>query len=225
MVTVNNKVKVIELLEPDFFGFTLNHNVVVSKNAPGGGLLLIDTSLPENLDELERRLKAWGYSIEDVSDVVVTHFHPDHYGNAEEIRRRAKAKVYAHYLEDVVEGEITYSQAKEEFNVSEEDFERTVKRISAYKLPKPTVDVSLRGGERIGDFQVIHTPGHTKGHVVLFDGQVLVTGDAVRNYNGLRPPVKFFCWDYQKAVEQFHFLLNLPYRFLIPYHGEVVTKC
>lgn len=100
MVKINNKIRIIELLEPDFFGTILNHNVVLIENGPSGGLMLVDTSLPENFENLEKYLKSWGYSISDISDIVITHAHPDHFGNAEKIRREAKAKIYAHELEE-----------------------------------------------------------------------------------------------------------------------------
>ncbi len=62
---------------------------------------MVDTSLPENLDNIESYLRSWGYSIEDISDIVITHFHPDHIGNAMEIKKRSKARIYAHELEDI----------------------------------------------------------------------------------------------------------------------------
>ncbi len=98
---------------------------------------------------------------------------------------------------------LIYEQVREEFLVSEKDFLETINRISKMKY-SIVPDVRLRGGEMIGDFKVLHVPGHTKGHIALFDGETLIVGDAVRNYNGLKPPVKFFCWDYRKAVESFN---------------------
>jgi len=99
MVRLTSRVRIAELVEPDFFGGFLNQNVVVIERGPNGGLMLVDTGLPELFEQLEARLRSWGFSIEDVSDVVITHWHQDHAGNAERIRREAKAKVYAHELE------------------------------------------------------------------------------------------------------------------------------
>ena len=43
----------------------------------------------------------------------------------------------------------------------------------------------LREGDRVGDFRVVHSPGHTPGHVIYFrdaDG-VAIAGDLCSNQN------------------------------------------
>ncbi|AOL15407.1 MBL fold metallo-hydrolase [Sulfolobus sp. A20] len=226
MVKLNDYVRVLELVEPNFFGRILNHNVVIIDKGPNGGLMMIDTSLPENLDNVEKYLGSWGFSIADVSDIVLTHFHPDHFANAMEIKKIAKAKIYAHELEELtILNDVNYNEVKQEFNVSEEEFKLTMKRINSMHYKIPEIDVHLKGGEELGRFKVIHTPGHTKGHIVLYNKEVLIAGDAIRNYNGLKPPIKFFSWNYEKAIEYFNYLLNLEYKYLVPYHGEVISKC
>jgi glyoxylase-like metal-dependent hydrolase (beta-lactamase superfamily II) len=224
MVKISNEIRILELTEPNFFGTVLNHNLTVTKG-PGGGLMLIDTGLPGYLEQIERYLKSWGYSLEDISDIVLTHSHPDHAGNAEEIRKISKAKIYAHELEKFENKKfpITYDQVKEEFNVSEEEFSSTIERINKLDYEIPTIDFKLKGGETIGNFKVIHVPGHTPGHIALYDGKVVIAGDSIRYYKGLKPPLKFFCWDYEKALKSFKTLVSLPYSFFIPYHGEVIT--
>ncbi len=225
-----NRVRVIELVEPDFFGTTLNHNIVMVEGGPSGGIMMIDTGLPGYLDEISKYLDAWGFSLEDISDVVVTHWHPDHSGNAEEIRRISKAKVYAHadeeeYLLHPRRFDLPYDSVKEELGIGEEEFQETLRRINGISFHPVTVDVKLKGGENLAGFKVIHVPGHTPGHIALHDGVVLVTGDAVRAPHGEpSPPLGFFSWDYVKALKSFKRLLSLPFRYLIPYHGEVVER-
>lgn len=41
------------------------------------------------------------------------------------------------------------------------------------------VAVELDDGDFIGDFEVIHTPGHTPGSICLYDGKSLISGDTV----------------------------------------------
>lgn len=225
MVRIRSRVRIAELLEPDFFGTVLNHNVTIIENGPHGGLMLVDTSLPCNLDVLEKYLKAWGYSIEDVSDIVITHFHPDHYGNAEAIKKMSKAKIYAHELEEIPNSKFSLEDVKKEFNVSEEEIIKTIRRIEKINAPVPTVDIKLKGGEDLAGFKVLHVPGHTKGHIALFGEGVLIVGDAVRaTERKIRPPIKFFSWNYEKAVEAFNYLLSLNYEVMIPYHGELIYK-
>jgi len=160
--------------------------------------------------------------------VVITHYHIDHSGNAEEIRKISKAKIYAH------ENEVPYLSkneqkfnlkydVKDELKVSEEDFERTMKRINSMKFSPVTVDVKLKGGEEIGNFKVINVQGHTPGHIALYDGNLLIAGDAVRNIKGkISPPFKFFCWDYEKTVNSFNNLLSMKFKYLVPFHGDII---
>ncbi|MBB5255071.1 MBL fold metallo-hydrolase [Sulfurisphaera ohwakuensis] len=225
MVKITDRIRIIELLEPDFFGTILNHNVVIIEKGPSGGLMLVDTSLPENYDDLEKYLKSWGYSIEDISDIIITHAHPDHFGNAERIKRESKAKIYAHEEEKFEMKKVKFEDVKKEFNnVSDVEIQKTLDRINNMKVEIPTVDVKLKGGEELGGFRVIHVPGHTKGHIALMGEGVLIVGDAIRNINGVKPPIKFFCWDYEKALRSFNYLLSLPFRILIPYHGEILHE-
>jgi glyoxylase-like metal-dependent hydrolase (beta-lactamase superfamily II) len=222
-------VRIIELFEPEFFGTVLNHNVTIVEKGPSGGLMMIDTGLPGYLEIIEKGLKSFGYTLEDISDVVITHYHIDHSGNAEEIKKISKAKIYAHenevpYLsKNEQKFNLKYDDVKDELKVCEEDFERTMKRINSMKFSPVTVDVKLKGGEEIGNFKVINVPGHTPGHIALYDGNLLIAGDAVRNIKGkISPPFKFFCWDYEKAVNSFNNLLSMKFKYLVPFHGDII---
>ncbi|MEM3353850.1 MAG: MBL fold metallo-hydrolase, partial [Saccharolobus sp.] len=72
------KLRIMELLEPNFFGGVLNHNIVIIEKGPNGGLMMIDTGLPGYLEEISKFLRSWNFHIEDISDIVITHWHPDH---------------------------------------------------------------------------------------------------------------------------------------------------
>ncbi|BBG24857.1 MBL fold metallo-hydrolase [Sulfuracidifex tepidarius] len=213
------KIQVIKLKERDFFGRELAHNVVLVID--GDGVTMIDTSLPENFDSLAHQLKELNLSLEDVSRVVLSHSHPDHVGNAEAIRRISGARVYAHREENFTQSNfnLSYEEVNSEIPVSREEFDRTLERINQIKMDLPRIDVKLEGGEDISGFRVLHTPGHTPGHIALFDGENLVAGDAIRNENGLMPPLRFFNWNNEMALKSFNFLTSLPYKRVIPYHG------
>ncbi len=226
MVRLTSRVRIAELVERDFFGGFLNQNVVVIERGPNGGLMLVDTGLPELFEDLEAKLKSWGYSVEDVSDIVITHWHQDHAGNAERIRKIAKAKVYAHELEVLRprKFDVPYEVIAEELKVPLDVVKRTMDRINGITYEEPQEVVRLRGGEELAGFRVIHVPGHTQGHIALFDGETLIVGDAVRGIKGdYTPPLKLFSWNYDLAVKSFERLMSLPYKFLIPYHGEIKT--
>ncbi|MFN8020445.1 MAG: MBL fold metallo-hydrolase [Acidimicrobiales bacterium] len=61
------------------------------------GITLVDPGLPgpKTSKELQRSLKAGGFPIERVHTVVVTHSHPDHFGQAGSLKRKG-AEVVTH---------------------------------------------------------------------------------------------------------------------------------
>src|SRR4030042_1066088 len=65
------------------------------------GCLLVDTgwNTEESLDALKGQLAEIGFSPEDISQIVVTHVHPDHYGLAGRLKRLSSAKLALHYME------------------------------------------------------------------------------------------------------------------------------
>ena len=60
-----------------------------------GGITLIDAgwSLTEAMDALERGLAQLGAGLPDVTSVLSTHFHPDHYTLAVELRRHTGCRI------------------------------------------------------------------------------------------------------------------------------------
>jgi glyoxylase-like metal-dependent hydrolase (beta-lactamase superfamily II) len=169
----------------------------------GDPLTLIDCGVASEdaRSTLSAALEHLGYGFEDIRRIILTHYHRDHMGNAEALRRAADdLEVWAH--EDAV-------SMVEHFTVErDERLEDTaalfleygvprdaVARITAWReermlrrpaLCEPTqVDRVLRGGDVIEfkelGLEVIHAPGHTAGHILLHheESGVLFTGDQI----------------------------------------------
>lgn len=106
--------------------------------------------------------------------MALTHVHPDHQGAASEVCRRFKVPLACHEADaDAMEGRRPMAPRSAVVRV----FHRILSG------PPHPVEYRLRGGERIGEWEAIHAPGHTMGHVIYFrraDG-VAVAGDIVRN--------------------------------------------
>lgn len=64
--------------------------------AEDGGLVMIDGgwAIPEARKALEEALSALGRDLGDISHILVTHIHRDHYTQAVELRRLLGARVY-----------------------------------------------------------------------------------------------------------------------------------
>ncbi|GAB3594952.1 MBL fold metallo-hydrolase [Angustibacter peucedani] len=66
------------------------------------GLVLVDTGMDASGSALDAALAAAGAAWSDVTDVVVSHHHPDHTGALDHVRRQApRATVHAHPLDEV----------------------------------------------------------------------------------------------------------------------------
>ena len=62
------------------------------------GVALVDPGLPgpQTWRHLKRRLATAGLSVDRVHTVVITHSHPDHFGQAVRLRKRAGAEIVTH---------------------------------------------------------------------------------------------------------------------------------
>ena len=65
------------------------------------GYLLVDTgwNTKESFDTLRKNLDEIGVDIKDISRILVTHVHPDHYGMAGRIRQISGAPIMLHEIE------------------------------------------------------------------------------------------------------------------------------
>ncbi|MNI10215.1 putative metallo-hydrolase YflN [compost metagenome] len=86
--------------------------------------------------------------------------------------------------------------------------------------------------DKIGNFQVIETPGHSAGHISLFrerDG-VLIIGDVATNMNllttatGLRLPPNLFTTDQQRNIKSLQKLAKLNPSIICFGHGPVMRN-
>ncbi len=160
--------------------------------------LLIDTgwNTEEALDSLKGQLAEIGISFENIAQIIVTHIHPDHYGLAGRLKQLSQAKLALHYLEkDIIE--LRYinidhhlpqlQQWLHRNGVPSDDFPETrALLLGIVRLVSPiSPDITLRGGETIStgsfSFQVIWTPGHSPGHICLYEptNKILFSGDHV----------------------------------------------
>ncbi|MCX5063242.1 MBL fold metallo-hydrolase [Streptomyces sp. NBC_00201] len=172
-------------------------NVYLLENlADDDGIVMIDGgwAIPEARKALEEALAAIGRDLGDISHILVTHIHRDHYTNAVELRRLLGSRVY------LGAGERPGLEMLDRLRSDEPAGSlQTLRRAGAVELADriqamdhggydPSVweapdhwlgAETLRFGEH--ELRVVPTPGHTKGHVVYLDEQrgLLFSGDHV----------------------------------------------
>lgn len=187
------------------------------------GLTLIDSAIPgcgPAIIEAARRLGL------PIRRIVLTHAHADHIGAADELCRL------------LPEAELLVSARDARFlngDMSLDPGEPATKLRGGYQAIKSKPSRLLNDGDRLGSLLVVHTPGHTPGHIALFDTRdhTLIAGDAFQTRAGLAVSgtVRFWfpfpamaTWNRPLALESARRLLALEPARLAVGHGEVLEQ-
>lgn len=153
------------------FPYAVHTNVYIIRGPEG--LVMVDTGTnPKELEVIEKHMAEWDLKLSDVTDVLITHCHMDHGGNAKLLRDMGARIIIGDADADPVE--------------------QGGDRIIDYALmetytPCP-VDLRVTDGMVFNaggmTFDVLHVPGHTDGSVfyrVELEGKkVVFTGDTIR---------------------------------------------
>ncbi|MDQ2631706.1 MAG: MBL fold metallo-hydrolase [Actinomycetota bacterium] len=161
----------------------------------------------------------------EISMLALTHVHPDHQGAAKDVCE-ARGVPLACHAEDVdaMEGRRPVQEASRSNPVN-----RLV--ASIWQGPPYKVDRVLQEGDEVAGFRVVHTPGHSRGHVVFFreSDRVAICGDVIRNMSyatglpGIKQPPPVFTYDMEENRRSIRKLAELEPSLILPGHGPAVT--
>ncbi|MEC0225728.1 MBL fold metallo-hydrolase [Paenibacillus alba] len=162
----------VEMLHLDYHGHMIHPILMWDQEMA----VLIDTGFPGQMEDLRAAMEKAGVSFDKLKVVILTHQDVDHIGSLPEIlKERGKdIKVYAHELEKpYIQGEIPL-----------------IKDGHLENPPKGKVDGTLIDGQELpfcGTIRVIHTPGHTPGHISLYleHSKTLIAGDSMYSVDGI----------------------------------------
>jgi glyoxylase-like metal-dependent hydrolase (beta-lactamase superfamily II) len=160
-----------------------------------------------------------------VATHVLTHAHADHQGSSKEICEHLNIPLWCSSLEkpQAESGNVTIEYPRQNHVITK--FQKQYWAGAGYK-----VSSTLRENDRIGDFTVVETPGHSSGHVSFFrekDGLIIV-GDALVNMNllttfvGLHEPPSLFTSDREANIKSIRKLAALHPKILCFGHGPVL---
>lgn len=215
-------------------------NVYAVSGPDGVGLIDGGWSRDGALTELERGLREIGHELGEVTSVLATHFHPDHYTLAVDLHRLTGCPISLGAGEEqtvqlIVDGEhgmASFSAMLVRSGVPE-DYVRHHLEETANPDHYEAPTTWLRDGDRprLGDREVeaVSTPGHTRGHFCFADEPhgLLFAGDHVLPH--ITPAIGF------ESVQDQHlpladFLASLarlkarPDALLLPAHGPVTSS-
>ena len=177
-----------------------------------------------------------------IDRIVLTHYHPDHYGLTGRLQQETGAQVWLSPMTEE-QARIVWGDAQEPENVAafyeRHGLPKTTslslithfRRFTHYVSPHPVKPKRLAAGETyvLGDrtYEVWHTPGHAEDHHSFYDpdrqwligGDVLlqkITPNVSLHPHGDPNPLLTYLTTLQKLSER-------PIRKVLPAHGPLFT--
>jgi glyoxylase-like metal-dependent hydrolase (beta-lactamase superfamily II) len=164
----------------------------------GDEVVVIDPASPY---EDEQKILDDALEKRNVREIWLTHLHPDHIGGANHLKRKRGVKIAAH-------------------PITARDLAGIVDVDRVFE-PDETLQISGRPGWHL---RVIHTPGHARGHVCVFEQKSgsLITGDLMAGLGTvvIDPPEGHMA-TYLDSLKR---MLELPVSALFPAHGPVMAN-
>ncbi|WP_411844460.1 MBL fold metallo-hydrolase [Salinicoccus sp. HZC-1] len=168
---------------PDLSTYT---NKIVNLHMVGtpddGDFVLVDAGLPDSSDEIIKAVEDRFGEGARPKAIILTHGHFDHVGSIIELIETWDVPVYAHKLE------LPYLTGQEPYPEPDPTVEGGMMAKTAAMFPREPIDLGNNVEPLPADgtvphmpeFEWIHTPGHTQGHVSLYraSDRTLIVGDA-----------------------------------------------
>ena len=208
------------------------------------GYLLIDcgSNTEETFAVLKSELGAIGAALGDISRILVTHSHHDHYGMVGRLKGLAGATVAMHAVESARATRL-YSGAGTEgpglrelllgYGLPDTYALKAEEGMLAWRsLVCPTaVEDTLTDGQRLHigsrQYEVVITPGHSAGHLCLYEPEerLLIAGDHVSAESVPHVGVTMFTGSnpLRQYLDSLDRVADLEVDLVLPGHGRPFT--
>ncbi|HEU5201061.1 MAG TPA: MBL fold metallo-hydrolase [Ktedonobacterales bacterium] len=198
-------------------------------------VVLVDTGYPGQLPLFREALEQAGFPFEKLSKIIATHQDIDHIGSLSDILNAAPHKIEVLATEadkPYIQGEkmlikftpevIARALASLPAEMPEEQKQAFKHRLE--NPPRGPVDTTLADGESLpygGGVIVIHTPGHTPGHLCLYhpSSKTLIAADALGVVDGRLARPRAFDFDTTLAATSLKKLARYEIETVLCYHG------
>jgi glyoxylase-like metal-dependent hydrolase (beta-lactamase superfamily II) len=191
-------------------------------------MILVDTGFPGQLPEFRAAIEGLGLNADRLSKVIITHQDRDHIGGLPEIVTVStlKVEVLAHPAEmPYIQGDETFIKHLPADNSLEIEQVPTTAKPAVEQFARAKVNRLVTDGQILpycGGIIVIHTPGHTPGHICLYHkkSRTLISGDALNIVEGrLTGPNPQHTHDLDRATKSLKKLSLYDIQSVICYHG------
>lgn len=179
--------------------------------------ILIDTGFGSDVNETEQLIKEAGVSPEELHLIVNTHYHSDHVGGNFHFQKNYDVPIAAHKWEaDLVNFGDPEACSAEWLDQPVEPY-----RVDRKLSENDEIDTGCR------TLKVLHTPGHTLGHISLYDPEeeVLFCGDLFhQNDIGWLNIFREGVASIQRSMESLERLSTIPIQQAYSGHGPQIDN-
>jgi glyoxylase-like metal-dependent hydrolase (beta-lactamase superfamily II) len=177
--------------------------------------VLIDTGFGSDISETLSLIEKSGIQPGDLSLIVNTHFHSDHVGGNYYLQKHYRIPIVAHKWE----ADLVNHRHPEACTSEWSD-----QQVEPYHVNELLSDGDvIRTGSRT--LQVIHTPGHTLGHISLYEPEekLLICGDLLQKSDvGWLNIFREGLASAQIAMDSLERIAALPIDRVYPGHGPQI---
>jgi len=188
-------------------------------------LVLVDAGLPGQIDLFKQEIANAGFSIEQITKIIFTHQDMDHIGCGKEIAElTGDVEVLAHSIEaPYIDGRQTPIKlaATDKSNPFYPQYK------AGFDGSRVNINKELNDGDILlyaGGIEIIHTPGHTPGHIVLLlkESNIIIAGDAANVQDGqLVGANAQYTQDMPLAEKSFKKMVDMMPTAIVCYHGGI----
>jgi glyoxylase-like metal-dependent hydrolase (beta-lactamase superfamily II) len=197
-------------------------------------VVLVDTGVPGSATAIREECARAGVPYERLSQIILTHDDLDHIAGLGAVIRDASGpvEVLAHAADAPnIEAGRPGKMTPERLAALPEERRRLMEAaLERLRSEQGRVTHRLSGGERLpqcGGLWVIHTPGHTLGHICLYHepSRTLIAGDALNVDGGvLRASSPAVSHDAGQALASLRALAAFDIAAVICYHGGLYQE-
>ncbi|MGJ7030421.1 MBL fold metallo-hydrolase [Niabella hirudinis] len=150
----------------------------------GADTILIDAGMRSDASDIRSALEQVGISVQCITAIVLTHWHNDHSAGTAALKELSGCQTFCH----VDEAGYFQKEPGSGFRrladfIPERGILVLFKGLIGDVVPKRVkIDHFVADGDRIlDDLEIIKTPGHTNGHIAIYDHSsgFLFAGDAL----------------------------------------------
>lgn len=183
-------------------GYRSTHYWVISA---GKSRFLVDIGWPGTLGTMKANLKKMGIALDEIRYAMATHYHMDHAGLAEELKREGVPLLVLDVQVPAIPLMKTWMKPQDHYVEITEAGNVVISAVQSRTL---LAEIGIPG-------EILHTPGHTEHCIsLLLDDGSVFTGDL---------PLEPYAFDNPTALSTWKMLRERGAKRIYPAHGPVLN--